>query len=397
MRKCLISTFLGLTVAALITGPAGAQQQGQREGDNVTRGLETAQRGQTTGAKGKWEPAKAFPIPMEESVGAAVNGKLYILQGLTDGGFQPLGVVYVFDPASGEWTKKKDMPLAAHHVMTVVHNGRIYLFGGFSRPGKELAWQPIDNAWEYTPETDSWKALAPLPTRRGAGGAAVVNGKIYVIGGASTLPGASDPAIRFDGQPRDSVLGTNEEYDPATNSWKSGAPMPTARNHFLTASVGDKIYAIGGRLGSTFITRSSNTDVNEEYDVAHDVWRTRAAMPTARSGVAGGVYNGKVRGRRRVPERQDHGGVPRLRGLRSGDQCLGWEPAAHAHPAARIRRRGDRRSLARGRRRHPDGGNSRRGDLHRHPRRVRLHQELDERFHEGCHFRAPQSGEPGIQ
>jgi N-acetylneuraminic acid mutarotase len=294
MRNCLISSFLGLTVAALIIGPAGAQQQGQREGENVTRGLETAQRGQTTGAKGKWEPAKAFPIPMEESVGVAVNGKLYILQGLTDGGFQPLGVVYVFDPVTGEWAKKKDMPLAAHHVMTVVHDGRIYLFGGFSRPGKELAWQPIENAWEYTPETDSWKALAPLPTRRGAGGAAMVNGKIYVIGGASTLPGASDPAIRFDGQPRDSVLGTNEEYDPATNTWKSRAPMPTARNHFLTATVGDRIYAIGGRLGSTFITRSSNTDVNEEYDVAHDIWRTRAAMPTARSGVAGGVHNSRI-------------------------------------------------------------------------------------------------------
>jgi N-acetylneuraminic acid mutarotase len=294
MHKRLRSTLLGLTVAAFVNASAGAQQQGSREGENVTRGLDAAQRAQTTGIKGKWEPAKAFPIPMEESVGAAVNGKLYILQGLTDGGFQPMGVVYVFDPATSEWTKKKEMPLAAHHVMTVVHNGKIYLFGGFSRPGKELAWQPIDNAWEYTPETDSWKALGPLPTRRGAGGAAVINGKIYVIGGASTLPGASDPAIRFDGQPRDSVLGTNEEYDPATNTWKGRAPMPTARNHFLTAVVGDKIYAIGGRLGSTFITRSSNTEVTEEYDVAQNVWRTRAAMPTARSGVAGGVYNGKI-------------------------------------------------------------------------------------------------------
>jgi N-acetylneuraminic acid mutarotase len=294
MRMRLRSTLLGLTVMAFVVGSAGAQQQGQREGENVTRGLDAAQRTQTTGVRGKWEPAKAFPMPMEESVGVTVNGKLYILQGLTDGGFQPMGVVFVFDPGTGEWTKKKEMPLAAHHVMTVVHNGKIYLFGGFSRPGKDLAWQPIDNAWEYTPETDSWKALAPLPTRRGAGGAAVINGKIYVIGGASTLPGATDPAIRFDGQPRDSVLGTNEEYDPATNTWKSRAPMPTARNHFLTAAVGDKIYTIGGRLGSTFITRSSNTEVNEEYDVAQDVWRTRAAMPTARSGVAGGVYNGKV-------------------------------------------------------------------------------------------------------
>jgi len=290
----MVVQVVTILAAMLMGASASAQQQGAREGASVTSGLDAAQRGQTASAKGKWEPSKAFPIPMEEAVGVAVNGKLYIVQGLTDGGFQPMGVVYLYDPQSNEWSKKNDMPLQVHHAMTVVHNDRIYVFGGFARPGKELAWQPVDNAWEYTPETDSWKALAPLPTRRGAGGAAVVNGKIYVIGGASTLPGATDPAIRFDGQPRDSVLGVNEEYDPATNSWKTRAAMPTARNHFLTAETGGKIYTIGGRLGSTFVTRSSNTDVNEEYDVGQDVWRTRAPMPTARSGVAGGAYNGKI-------------------------------------------------------------------------------------------------------
>jgi N-acetylneuraminic acid mutarotase len=290
------STFV-LTAAALAVVAAAAHGQPstqQREGEHVTQGLDAAQRAQTAGARGKWEPAKAFPMPMEEPVGVTIDGKFYVIQGLTDGGFQPMGVVYVYDPAGDVWVKKNPMPLAVHHAMTTVHNGKIYVFGGFSRPGKELAWQPVDSAWEYTPETDAWKPLAPLPTRRGAGGAAVVNGKIYVIGGASTLPGATDPAIRFDGQPRDSVLGTNEEYDPVANTWRTRAPMPTARNHFLTAQTGGKIYTIGGRLGSTFITRSSNTEVNEEYDVAQDVWRTKAAMPTARSGVAGGVYNGKI-------------------------------------------------------------------------------------------------------
>ncbi len=57
-------------------------------------------------------------------------------------------------PQPSEWTKKNPMPLAVHHAMTAVHNGKVYVFGGFSRPGKELAWQPVDNAWEYTPETD---------------------------------------------------------------------------------------------------------------------------------------------------------------------------------------------------------------------------------------------------
>ena len=245
--------------------------------------------------KGRWEASTPFPMPMEEPVGAVVDGKLYVIQGLTEGGFQPMGVVYVFDPATKAWSKKNPMPEPyVHHAMTAAMNGKIYVFGGFSRPGKDLAWQPVDNAWEYTPDTDTWRSIAPLPSKRGAGVAVVVNGKIYVTGGAAVLRGQNDPAIRFDGKPHDMCVGTNEEYDPVANTWRVRAEMPTARNHFLGAEVNGKIYAIGGRLGSTFITRSSNTDITEEYDVAQDVWTTRAQMPTARSGVAGGVFKGRV-------------------------------------------------------------------------------------------------------
>jgi N-acetylneuraminic acid mutarotase len=246
-------------------------------------------------SKGHWEASTPFPMPMEEPVGAVVDGKLYILQGLTEAGFQPMGVVYVFDPATKAWSKNNPMPQPhVHHAMTAAIGGKIYVFGGFSRPGKDLAWQPVDNAWEYTPETDQWRAIAPLPSKRAAGAAVVAGGKIYVIGGATVLPSQSDPAIRFDGKPHDMCLGTNDEYDPASNSWRTRAAMPTARNHFLGANANGKIYAIGGRLGSTFITRSSNTDITEEYDVAQDAWTTRAQMPTARSGVAGGVYKGRI-------------------------------------------------------------------------------------------------------
>jgi N-acetylneuraminic acid mutarotase len=284
-----------VALAALLAMTAAAGAQTSKPDTDTTKKFEAAQKVETTPAKGQWEASTPFPMPMEEPVGAVVDGKLYIIQGLTDGGFQPMGVVYMFDPATKQWTKKNPMPEPhVHHAMTAALNGKIYVFGGFMRPGKDIAWQPVNNAWEYTPDTDTWKAIAPLPTKRGGGTAIAYNGKIYVIGGATILPGAPDPAIRFDGKPRDMCVGVNEEYDPATNSWRARAPMPTARNHFLGAEVDGKIYAIGGRLGSTFITRSSNTDVAEEYDVAQDLWTTKAAMPTARSGVAGGVYKGKI-------------------------------------------------------------------------------------------------------
>src|SRR4051812_21121972 len=105
-------------LAVLTAAASGQQPQQAREGDNVTRGLDAAQRGQTASARGKWEPSKAFPMPMEEPVGVTVNGRFYVIQGLTDGGFQPMGVVYVYDPAADEWTKKNPMPMALHHAMT---------------------------------------------------------------------------------------------------------------------------------------------------------------------------------------------------------------------------------------------------------------------------------------
>ena len=77
--------------------------------------------------KGHWEASTPFPMPMEEPVGAVVDGKLYVIQGLTEGGFQPMGVVYVFDPATKVWNKKNPMPEPyVHHAMTAAVNGKIY-------------------------------------------------------------------------------------------------------------------------------------------------------------------------------------------------------------------------------------------------------------------------------
>src|SRR5262245_64863905 len=104
------------------------------------------------------------------------------------------------------------MPLPAHHLAVVESNGKLFVFGGFvPPPAGPPAWVPIDNAWEYDPATDAWKALAPMPTKRGSPVAATANGKIYVIGGASTHPGSSEPAV-LPTRPHRSVTAV-EEYD----------------------------------------------------------------------------------------------------------------------------------------------------------------------------------------
>jgi N-acetylneuraminic acid mutarotase len=113
---------------------------------------------------------------------------------------------------------------------------------------------------------DSWQILASMPTPRSHVGVAVVNGKIYAIGGTSGTQ---------------TVLGTNEVYDPETNTWSTKKPMPTPRTYFGIAVYQNKIYCIGGA------THEENegyiTGVNEVYDPATDTWENRTSMLTPRA------------------------------------------------------------------------------------------------------------------
>jgi N-acetylneuraminic acid mutarotase len=244
-------------------------------------------------AQGKWEKRAPFPQPAEEISGAVANGKMYVFAGLAPG-WKPMGTVYEYDPATDRWTKKKAMALPSHHVAFSTYHDKIYAFGGFVLPESgPPGWVPINNAWEYDPTADTWKALAPMPSKRGSALAAEVDNKIYVIGGASTIP-ASKMTTIFPTQPHMSV-GTVEEYDPATNTWRERSPMPTPRNHAAIGVVAGKIYVIGGRVGAAFIGLASDVSVVEEYDPASDQWSgPRARMPIARSAIGAAVYGGRI-------------------------------------------------------------------------------------------------------
>jgi Common central domain of tyrosinase/Kelch motif len=243
-----------------------------------------------------WKKAAPFPEPDEELYGAALNGKMYVMGGWDDG--KAAGINYEYDSATDKWTQKRGMPRAAHHAAIATANGKLYVIGGFVPPKDTQiptggAWEPIADVWEYDPSVDSWKSLAPLPTKRGAAVAVEVGGKIYVIGGATTVAGSKDPYFTFFGPSL--VLTTNEVFDPATNKWESRKPMSVARNHAYAAPVNGKIYVIGGRTGHAFILSATNTDVVEEYSPVSDMWSApKERMPTARSGGAWGTDGRRI-------------------------------------------------------------------------------------------------------
>jgi hypothetical protein len=89
-------------------------------------------------------------------------------------------------------------------------------------------------------------------------GFAVVNGKIYAIGGNNQSNGNIQ------------CVDTNEEYDPATETWEPKVSMPTPRMGMQANVVDGKIYVIGG-----------NSSANKVYNPATDSWTTKTAVPSA--------------------------------------------------------------------------------------------------------------------
>jgi N-acetylneuraminic acid mutarotase len=239
----------------------------------------------------EWKLAAPIPKGAEEVYGIAAGGKLYVFGGLGLD-WKAMGMVMEYDPGLDKWTRKGDMPHGLHHVALAEVKGRIYMFGGFTLPEKgKPTWVPVNHTWEYDPQADAWRSLAPLPVARGSANAIHVNGRIHVIGGATLHAGLKEEWVHPS---RNVAVGTHEVYDLTSNTWTKAADMPTPRNHAAGGAVGDRIYILGGRIGSVFIPNAFNIDLVEEYDPATNQWQLRSPMPTPRSATAWGVYAGHI-------------------------------------------------------------------------------------------------------
>jgi N-acetylneuraminic acid mutarotase len=200
--------------------------------------------------------------PSAEGAAVAVDGNMYALGGRGEGDQNQMNNRYT--PSSNTWRELALMPtgrtgLGAAHV-----GDFIYAIGGRTETDGPCTGGPLATAERYSIATNTWATVAPLPTARSDIGAVAYNGKIYVFGGCT---GASEG----DSFP---VSSTVYIYDPGTNTWSTGASMPTARAGFYgVAVINGNIYVMGG-LDSSGDTSSAN----EVYHIATNSWSTATPM-----------------------------------------------------------------------------------------------------------------------
>ena len=117
-----------------------------------------------------------------------------------------------------------------NHAVAVV-DGKLYAVGGMTyyNDWDEPYVSTLRSVERYDPAMNVWEEVGPMGTERTDHAVSVVDGKLYAVGGTLTawLPWTPHVRRRFDG---DGFLSSLERYDPATNVWEAvAAPMGTAR------------------------------------------------------------------------------------------------------------------------------------------------------------------------
>ncbi|HET9452908.1 MAG TPA: kelch repeat-containing protein [Gemmatimonadaceae bacterium] len=206
-------------------------------------------------------------VPRNHLLGAAgeIGGRIYLAGG--GGNYSGLKAeTDIFDPLTNTWTVGANIPTMRGAVAGAALGGKLYVAGGLLNDGTRVAALEA-----YDPVTNSWSTRAPMPTARAAATALAVNGKLWVVGGSTNNP---DYAA--------SLTNVVEIYDPATDTWTTGIPMPTPRQAPQLALLGSTVHAIAGHGPTSGLT------VHEALVVASDP--PPASSPTTKPQCAGGGW-----------------------------------------------------------------------------------------------------------
>ena len=214
---------------------------------------------------GQWFDAPPMLHARSAHAVVSTGDAIYAIGGTGAGG-QPVLDVERFDGT--QWRDETILPGEGLNAPTAsVIGRRIYVVGGF----KTTTNVPSSDVLVYDIDAHTWSTAASLAEPRGGHAAAVLDGKIHIIGGGNSR----------------STLANHSEYDPATDRWTERAPLSRSKGSPALVSYNHQLYSIGGRSGP-----GDFGDV-EIYHPQSDLWT--AGTPVEPRGTAGAVvYCGTI-------------------------------------------------------------------------------------------------------
>ena len=250
----------------------------------------------------RWTTAAPPSLARQEIYPEVLEGRIYVAGGLLTPNTGYSAHFEAYEPAADRWHRLATLPEARHHIALAAAGGLIHAVGGFS--GGFPNWRAQATTHVYEPAADRWREGVPLPYASAEGVFAGIAGRLFLVGGRLR----EHEGARHFNEHADTTLGL--VFDPARRRWSPIAPAPTARNSAAAAVIEGRLFVVGGRQalkqpdGSL---RQVNLAQLEVYDPATDRWTTRAPMPLAQGGLAAAAHGGRLYvfgGEQWVPERK---------------------------------------------------------------------------------------------
>ncbi|WP_162605865.1 S8 family serine peptidase [Jiangella aurantiaca] len=214
-----------------------------------------------------WVRLHDKPDARTDGLAAVHDGKLYYVGGSTSGISQRN---MVYDIALDRWDFTGSFQQPRGKPVGGFIGDRLYMVGGWGPAGMG----ETNTVLIYDPATDTWSTGAPAPVRFAAAGSAILDGKLYVIGGRTADQpdrGSSDVYV----------------YDAAADSWSQVADYPEPASWQACGPIDGLVYCAGGQ--APHIEHSTRGYV---YNPATDAWYRIADLPKTVTFTAHTAANG---------------------------------------------------------------------------------------------------------
>jgi hypothetical protein len=200
-------------------------------------------------ANGTWSQGASLPVAESEVAIASVGTRSCIA-----GGYAGKRTFQCYDTATDTWASLAPLPVGRDHALAVALNGELLVTGG----NRALSETPA-NGLRHVFAEDRWESVPELPEVRQNAGTIL-------------------DAMAYFGDLNGDVI----QYDPRTRaSRRIAADGRAGRDHAQLLAFQGELWMIGGRV-----------DVSEEnarvsiYDPASETWRVGPTLLTARAGFA---------------------------------------------------------------------------------------------------------------
>ena len=216
---------------------------------------------------------------------ASVGTKVYVIGGYDDYYEETLSCMDVFDTAKGAWAGADAHPPMQRErgggMCVAVVGTRIFVFGGaehaadMSGVATGEVFDTVHNTWSDLPQMPNRRILrsAPRCGARAHMGTAVLDGKVYLLGGH----------VPVGSHGYDAPCADVNVFDTETYTWSKAAPMHVPRYNqtfgsSFACAFGGKVYAFQHESGSRMSLASNPARQGqariEAYDPSTDAWTT---------------------------------------------------------------------------------------------------------------------------